>query len=72
MGIKLQQPVHALGQVPARQRRAGDVADVAIQRDRIGRGLAGELPAPAGKAHFADETASWNRLTTAVQNVLSS
>jgi PadR family transcriptional regulator PadR len=26
----------------------------------------------AGKAHLADETASWNRLTEAVQNVLSS
>ena len=26
----------------------------------------------AGKAHFAEETESWNRLTAAVQNVLSS
>src|SRR5690242_4772433 len=41
-----QQPPHAFGDVAARQRRAGDIANVGVELDRIARALARELAAP--------------------------
>src|SRR5579871_1255590 len=43
-----EQAPHAVGHVPRGQRRAADVADVPVERDRVARGLAGELRAPLG------------------------
>src|SRR5450755_4902881 len=44
--IDEQQPVHALRDVPAGKRRAGNVADVGIDPDRIAGALTGKLRAP--------------------------
>src|SRR5262249_43621321 len=48
--VYFEQPLHALGHVPAGQRRAGDVPDAGVQFDLVGGRLADELLAPAGEA----------------------
>src|SRR5262245_57383701 len=52
-GIGRQQTLHAIGDVPARERRSGDVLDVALERERRAVTLADELRAPQWFADLA-------------------
>src|SRR5258706_12253555 len=51
--IHRQHALDAVGHVAARERRTADIADIAVELQRIGGALAGELPAPFGVAHLA-------------------
>src|SRR5258708_18478323 len=51
--IHRQHALDAVGHVAARERRAADIADIAVELQRIGGALAGELRAPFGVAHLA-------------------
>src|SRR5207244_5803441 len=47
--MEQQQPAHTLGDVPARERRAGDVANIGVETHRVATALADELAAPGWK-----------------------
>src|SRR3954470_24930855 len=51
--IHRENALHAVGHVPARERGAADIADVAVEDERIARALAGELQAPLRVADLA-------------------
>src|SRR5207237_9974104 len=51
--IQGQDALHAVGDVAAGKRRAADIADVAVELQRIPRRLAGELQPPLWIADFA-------------------
>src|SRR5438067_5251863 len=50
--IEAEEPLHALGDMPAGKRRAADVGNVAVKLQRIGGALAGELRPPPGLTHL--------------------
>src|SRR5438876_711860 len=47
--MEQEQTVHALGDVPARERRARNVANVGVETHRVAAALADELAAPSRK-----------------------
>src|SRR5438874_6983969 len=51
--MEAEEPLHALGDMPAGKRRATDVGDVAVKLQRIVGVLAEELRPPAALAHLA-------------------
>src|SRR5213080_1975715 len=50
--MEQQQPAHTLGDVPARERRARNVANVGVETHRVAASLADELAAPRRKPNL--------------------
>src|SRR5258708_20680606 len=52
VAIGCQNSLHTLGDMRRRQRRAGDVSDIAVDLERAAPGLADKLPEPAPAPDF--------------------